>query len=91
LISHTLSAAINNLARGFALEVAQDGILVNAVGVGAVLTDNWTQNMIPAVRKSRPELATSSDDEIVKLLGAETTPIGRFARPIAGAGLGLRR
>jgi 3-oxoacyl-[acyl-carrier protein] reductase len=81
LVSHTLSAAINNLTRGFALEVARDGILVNAVGLGAVLTDNWQRNMIPAVRKRRPELASASDEEIVKQLGAEMTPIGRFAQP----------
>lgn len=81
LVSHSLSAAINNLTRGFALEVAHEGILVNGVGLGAVLTDNWKQNMIPAVRKSRPELATASDDAIVKQLGAELTPVGYFAQP----------
>ena len=46
-----------------------------------MLTDNWKQNMIPAVRKRRPELSSASDDEVVKLLGAEMTPVGRFARP----------
>jgi len=81
LVSHTLSAAINNFTRCFALEVARDGILVNAVGVGAVRTDNWEQNMIPAVRKARPELASASDDTIVAQLGAEMTPIGRFGHP----------
>jgi 3-oxoacyl-[acyl-carrier protein] reductase len=81
LVSHTLSAAINNLTKGFALEVAHDGILVNAVGLGAVLTDNWKRNMIPGVRARRPELAASSDDEIIKRLGAEMTPVGRFAQP----------
>jgi 3-oxoacyl-[acyl-carrier protein] reductase len=80
-VSHVLSAAINNLTRGFALEVARDGILVNAVGVGAVVTANWQQNMIPAVRERRPELANASDIEIIKLLGAEMTPIGRFGHP----------
>jgi 3-oxoacyl-[acyl-carrier protein] reductase len=81
LVSHSLSAAINNLTRGFALEVANDGVLVNAVGLGAVLTDNWKMNMIPSVRKSRPELAKASDDDIVKQLGAEMTPVGHFAQP----------
>ncbi len=78
LVSHTLSAAINNLTRGLALEVARKGILVNAVGVGAVLTDNWQQNMIPAVRKRRPELKEKSDAELVEVLGSELTPVGRF-------------
>jgi 3-oxoacyl-[acyl-carrier protein] reductase len=40
-VSHVLSAAINNLTKSLALEVAKDGILVNAIGIGAVATDNW--------------------------------------------------
>jgi len=40
-----------------ALELAHDGILVNAIGVGAILTDNWAHNMLPDVRKRRPEIA----------------------------------
>jgi 3-oxoacyl-[acyl-carrier protein] reductase len=81
MVSHVLSAAINNLTRSLALEVARDGILVNAIGVGAVLTDNWAHNMLPSVRKRRPELAGRSDEELVQLLGEEMTPIGRFGRP----------
>ena len=81
MVSHMLSAAINNLTRSIALEVARDGILVNVIGVGAVLTDNWSSNMLPSVRTRRPELARRSDDELVKLLGEEMTPIGRFGRP----------
>lgn len=81
MVSHTLSAAINNLTRSIALEVARDGILVNAVGVGAVLTDNWAQNMLPAVRRARPELANQPDEAVVKLLGEEMTPVGRFGTP----------
>jgi len=81
MVSHALSAAINNLTRSIALEVARDGILVNAIGVGAVLTDNWASNMLPAVRKQRPELANHSDEAIVKLLGEEMTPVGRFGQP----------
>ena len=81
LISHALSAAINNLTKSFALEVAREGILVNAVGVGAALTDNWAQNMIPAVRKRRPELKSIPDEKVIEILGAELTPIGRFGYP----------
>lgn len=81
MVSHTLSAAINNLTRSIALEVARDGILVNAIAVGAVLPDNWASNMLPAVRQQRPELASRSDEAIVKLLGEEMTPVGRFGRP----------
>lgn len=81
MVSHALSAAIDNLTRSIALEVAHDGILVNAVGIGAVLTDNWAHNMLPDVRKRRPEIAKKSDEELVKLLGEEMTPVGRFGRP----------
>jgi 3-oxoacyl-[acyl-carrier protein] reductase len=54
---------------------------VNAIGVGAVVTENWTNNMLPSVRKRRPELSGYSDEALVKLLGEEMTPIGRFGRP----------
>ena len=80
-VSHALSAAINNLTRSVALSVAPDGILVNAIGVGAVATDNWAQNMLPNVRHRRPELAEKTDDEGMALLGKEKTPVGRFGLP----------
>ena len=80
-VSHALSAAINNLTRSVALSVAADGILVNAIGVGAVATDNWAQNMLPNVRHRRPELADKTDDEVMALLGKEKTPVGRFGLP----------
>ncbi|WP_310620374.1 SDR family NAD(P)-dependent oxidoreductase [Flexibacterium corallicola] len=81
LISHVLSAAINNLTKSLALEVAKDGILVNAIGVGAVATENWAHNMLPAVRASRPELAHLSDDELLSQVSLELTPIGRPGKP----------
>jgi 3-oxoacyl-[acyl-carrier protein] reductase len=80
-VSHVLSAAINNLTKSLALEVAKDGILVNAIGIGAVATDNWANNMIPAVRRSRPELSTLSDDEVLARISTELTPIGRPGAP----------
>src|ERR1700733_12556631 len=49
LISDMLSAAINNITKSIALEVASDGILVNAIGVGAIATEDWAVNMIPAL------------------------------------------
>ncbi len=84
-VSHVLSAAINNLTKSLALEVAKDGILVNAIGIGAVATDNWANNMIPAVRKARPEFSALSDDEVITQISAELTPVGRpgSAREIA--------
>jgi 3-oxoacyl-[acyl-carrier protein] reductase len=81
LVSHVLSAAINNLTKSLALEVAKDGILVNAIGIGAVATDNWANNMIPAVRRSRPELTALSDEEVLARVSAELTPVGRPGAP----------
>lgn len=81
LISHVLSAAINNLTKSLALEVARDGILVNAIAIGAIRTDNWAQHMIPKVRQTRPDLAALDDAALIERLGAELTPVGRFGRP----------
>jgi 3-oxoacyl-[acyl-carrier protein] reductase len=64
-----------------ALEIAGDGILVNAIGIGAVATDNWANNMIPALRRARPEFASLSDDEVLAKVSAERTPIGRAGDP----------
>ena len=69
LISHVLSAAINNLTKGLALEVAGDGILVNAIALGAIQTDNWALNMVPKVRETRSDLAKLSDKELIKQPG----------------------
>lgn len=80
-ISHVLSAAINNLTKSLAMEVAADGILVNAIGVGAVATNNWANNMIPAVRRNRPEMASLSDEAVIARISAELTPVGRAGTP----------
>src|SRR3984957_8545946 len=81
LISHVLSAAINNITKSLALEVASDGILVNAIGIGAVATENWAANMIPALRRTRPDFDDLSDEQILVKVGAERTPIGRVGDP----------
>jgi 3-oxoacyl-[acyl-carrier protein] reductase len=52
-VSHVLSAAIDNFTESLALEVAGDGILVNAIALGAIATENWAANMLPVVRKAR--------------------------------------
>jgi 3-oxoacyl-[acyl-carrier protein] reductase len=77
LVSHVLSAAINNLTKSLALEVAKDGILVNAIGIGAVATDNWANNMIPGVRCARPEFSSLSDAEVPSRISEELTTVGR--------------
>jgi 3-oxoacyl-[acyl-carrier protein] reductase len=80
-VSHVLSAAINNLTKSLALEVAGDGILVNAIGIGAVATDNWANNMVPALRRTRPEFRSLSDADVIARISAELTPIGRAGKP----------
>jgi len=80
-VSHVLSAAINNLTKSLALEVARDGVLVNAIAIGAVATDNWATNVIPSLRRTRPEFAPLSDDELTARISEELTPIGRPGRP----------
>jgi 3-oxoacyl-[acyl-carrier protein] reductase len=81
LVSHVLSAAINNLTKSLALEVAADGILVNAIGIGAVATNNWANNMVPSLRRTRPEYSSLSDEEVIARISAELTPIGRAGKP----------
>jgi 3-oxoacyl-[acyl-carrier protein] reductase len=76
-----LSAAINNITKSIALEVASDGILVNAIGIGAIATENWAANMIPALRRTRPDYVDLSDEQILVQVGAERTPIGRAGDP----------
>jgi len=82
LVSHVLSAAINNFTKSLALEVARDGILVNAIGIGAVATANWANNMIPAVQRARPEFGALSDNEVIARISAELTPVGRAGKAI---------
>jgi 3-oxoacyl-[acyl-carrier protein] reductase len=77
LISHVLSAGINNFTKSLALEVGKFGILVNAIGIGAVDTENMTTNMLPALRATRPEFSDLSDEEVLKRISAERIPIGR--------------
>jgi 3-oxoacyl-[acyl-carrier protein] reductase len=81
LVSHVLSAAIDNLTKSLAIEVAGEGILVNAIGVGAVATENWANNMIPALRRARPELGGLDDDAVLARVSRELTPVGRAGRP----------
>lgn len=80
-VSHVLSAAINNLTKSLALEVAGDGVLVNAIAIGAVATDNWANNMVPSLRQTRPEFASLADEEVIARISAELTPVGRPGTP----------
>ena len=80
-ISHGLSAAINNLTKSLSLDLASHNIIVNAIGIGAVRTINWEENMLPKVRETRQDLADLDNEEIIKIIGKEYTPVGRFGKP----------
>lgn len=80
-ISHAISAAINNFTQNLALNVSSIGILVNAVAVGAIITNNWVNNMLPNIRARRNELRDKSDDEITAILAKEKLPVGYFGYP----------
>tara|TARA_B100000886_G_scaffold176310_1_gene120825 strand:- start:568 stop:1374 length:807 start_codon:yes stop_codon:yes gene_type:complete len=81
-ISHGLSAAINNLTKSLSLDLAPYNIIANAIGIGAVRTKNWEENMLPKVRLTRKDLANLDNEVIIKKLGEELTPVGRFGKPI---------
>ena len=57
LISHVMSAAIHHLTKGLALEVATDGILVTAIALGEIQTDNRSNQLLSQVGATPPPLA----------------------------------
>jgi 3-oxoacyl-[acyl-carrier protein] reductase len=64
-------AACLNLTKALALEFGPEGILVNSVNIGFVVTPQWEN-----IRSKRaPEL---SQDEFFTNLAAEEVPLGRF-------------
>jgi NAD(P)-dependent dehydrogenase (short-subunit alcohol dehydrogenase family) len=64
-------AACLNLNKALAIEYGPEGILVNSVNIGFVVTPQW-QN----IRSKRaPEL---SQEEFFATLAAEEVPLGRF-------------
>ncbi|HSK16809.1 MAG TPA: SDR family oxidoreductase [Gaiellaceae bacterium] len=73
-------AAGNAFTKTLALEVAGDGILVNGVNIGFVVTPQWEN-----IRRRRsPEL--SAEEFFAKLAAAEV-PLGRFGTPEEVSGL----
>ena len=63
-------AAVDNFTRVWALELAQDGVRVNAIAPGAIRTNIWN---VPGLS---PEKAKKHEDGI-----AATIPFGRFGEP----------
>jgi 3-oxoacyl-[acyl-carrier protein] reductase len=73
-------AACLSLTKSLAIEFAPDGILVNSVNIGFVVTPQWRT----IHSKVAPEL---SEEEFFERLAAEHVPVGRFGRPEEVAGL----
>ena len=63
-------AAVENFTRIWALELAEEGVRVNAIAPGAVRTNIWN---VPGLS---PEEAKKRQEGI-----AATIPMGRFAEP----------
>ena len=66
-------AACLNLSKALAREFAADGILVNSVNIGFVVTPQWEN-----IRQRRAP--DSSTDEFFAALAKDEVPLGRFGR-----------
>lgn len=76
----TNRAACLAFSKTLALELAPEGILVNAVNIGFVKTPQWKNIQ----RHRAPDLA---EDEFFERLGREEVPLGRFGIPDEVSGL----
>ena len=76
----TNRAACLAFTKALATELAPDGILVNIVNIGFVVTPQWTN----IHRRRAPEL---SEEEFFARMAAAEVPLGRFGRPDEVAGL----
>jgi len=73
-------AAGNNFTKALAMEVAKDGILVNGVNIGFVITPQWDN----IHRRRAPE---QPRDEFLDGMAAQDVPLGRMGRPDEVSGL----
>jgi len=73
-------AAGNSFTKTLALEVAKDGILVNGVNIGFVITPQW-ENIH---QRRAPELPR---DEFFERFARQEVPLGRFGSPDEVSGL----
>ena len=80
LASSVNRASCLSLAKALAIELGQEGILVNSVNIGFVVTPQW-ENIR---RKRAPDLPA---EEFFAGLAASEVPLGRFGRPDEVAGL----
>jgi NAD(P)-dependent dehydrogenase (short-subunit alcohol dehydrogenase family) len=73
-------AAGNSFTKTFAIEVAQDNVLVNGVNIGLVVTPQWD-----AIHRRRaPDL---DRDEFFRSLAEREVPLGRFGTPEEVSGI----
>jgi 3-oxoacyl-[acyl-carrier protein] reductase len=80
LASSVNRASCLSLAKALAIELGQEGILVNSVNIGFVTTPQW-ENIH---RRRAPDLPA---DEFFGQLAASEVPLGRFGRPDEVSGL----
>ena len=73
-------AAGNNFTKALAMEVAKDGILVNGVNIGFVVTPQW-DNIHRRRAPDRPR------DEFLDEMAAQEVPLGRMGRADEVSGL----
>jgi NAD(P)-dependent dehydrogenase (short-subunit alcohol dehydrogenase family) len=73
-------AAGQSLTKILAMELASDGILVNGVNIGFVVTPQWKH----IHEKRAPDL---SEEEFFRQWSEKEVPLGRFGRPDEVAGL----
>ena len=76
----TNRAACMAFTKALAMELATDGILVNIVNIGFVVTPQWKD----IHRRRAPEL---SEDQFFANMAAAEVPLGRFGRPDEVAGM----
>ncbi len=73
-------AAGNNFTKALAMEVAKDGILVNGVNIGFVITPQWDN----IHRRRAPD---QPREEFLDAMAAQDVPLGRMGRPDEVSGL----
>jgi len=76
----TNRAACLAFTKALSIELGKDGILVNAVNIGFVVTPQWKN----IHQRRAPEL---SEEEFFSRLAAAEVPLGRFGRPDEVAGI----
>jgi 3-oxoacyl-[acyl-carrier protein] reductase len=73
-------AAGNSFTKALAMEVARDGVLVNGVNIGFVVTPQWDN----IHRRRAPD---QPKEQFLDSLAAEEVPLGRMGRPDEVSGL----